>query len=141
MNMIVPACLAAGLLLGAAPLGSQARADGLPINPGLWEIKTQNPMMGNEQVQQHCMKEAEFDPVSMMGEKQGCEIMNQQIAGNTVDYDLTCTDDTEQGKAEGHFTFTIDGDQGNGQVDLKMSFGEQSMNMQYTMDAQRVGDC
>lgn len=134
-------CLTIGLVLGAMSFGSKAFAEGLPITPGLWEIKTQNPVLGNERVEQSCMTEPVFDPVSMMGDQQGCDVLNERIAGNSVDYDVACIDDQAAGKAEGHFSFTIDGDRGNGQVDLTMHVGGQSMNMQFSMDAKRIGDC
>ncbi|MGI9492061.1 MAG: DUF3617 domain-containing protein, partial [Geminicoccaceae bacterium] len=121
--------------------GSTAFAEGLPITPGLWEIKTQNSMLDSEEVQQSCMKDAVFDPLSMMGEEEGCEIKNEVITGNSVDYDVACVDDQQAGKAEGHFSFTIDGDQGSGKIDLTMTVGDQSMNMQISMDARRIGDC
>lgn len=141
MKASSPGCLAAGIVLGLVPFASSGNAEGLPITPGLWEITTKNPMMDGQDVEQSCMKEAVFDPVSMMGDEEGCDVFNEKIQGNTVDYDITCVNDKEKGKAEGHFSFTIDGDHGDGQVDLKMSFGDQSMNMQYTVDAKRVGDC
>ena len=131
---------ASSLLIGIL-FGSAAVAEGLPITPGLWEIKTQNSMLGGEEVQQSCMKEAVFDPFIMMGEEDGCEIMNEVLAGNSVDYDVTCVDDQKLGKAEGHFSFTIHGDQGSGKIDLTMTLGQESLNMQVTMDARRVGDC
>ncbi len=134
-------CLKASLILGGVVLGSTAFAEGLPITPGLWEIKTQNSMLGSEEVEQSCMKETVFDPMSMMGEEEGCEIMNEVISGNSVDYDIACVDDQQLGKAEGHFSFTIDGDRGNGEIDLTMTIGEESMNMQFNMDAKRIGDC
>ncbi|MGI9452180.1 MAG: DUF3617 domain-containing protein [Geminicoccaceae bacterium] len=128
-------------MLGGIVLGSTAFAEGLPITPGLWEIKTQNSMLGSEEVQKSCMKDAVFDPLSMMGKEEGCEIANEVITGNSVDYDVTCIDDQQAGKAEGHLSFTINGDQGYGKVDLTMSVGDQSMNMQFNMDAKRIGDC
>ena len=141
MSATFPRRLQTSLILGGIVLGSGALAEGLPITPGLWEVKTQNPVLGNEQAQQHCMKEPVFDPLTMMGKEEGCEITNQVISGNSVDYDLTCIDDQQTGKAEGHFSFTINGDQGYGKVDLKMSAGGQTMTMHFDMDAKRIGNC
>lgn len=141
MSATFPRFFHAGLMLGAMTLGFPAFAEGLPITPGLWEIKTQNSMLGSEEVEQSCMKEDVFDPLSMMGEEEGCGITNEVVAGNSVDYDVACVDDQQAGKAEGHFSFTIDGDRGNGQIDLTMTVGDQSMNMQISMDAKRIGDC
>lgn len=122
-------------------LSSTAFAEGVPITPGLWEIRTQNSMLGTEEVNQKCMRDAVFDPAAILGEEEGCDISNESVAGNTVNYDLACIDEEQRGSAMGHFTFTIDGDQGNGNVDLTFNIGEDTMSMQYTMAAVRVGDC
>lgn len=141
MKIATIGCFTASMLLGSLTLTSAVLAEGLPITPGLWEIKTQNSTLGQEEVEQSCLQESVFDPVSMMGEEEGCDVLNEQIAGNTVDYDIACIDDEARGKAEGHFSFTIEGEQGTGQVDLTMSMGDQSMSMQYNVDAKRIGDC
>ncbi len=141
MNVANPRGLITGLAFGATLFASSAHAEGLPITPGLWEITTQNSTLGSREVEQSCMTEAVFDPVSMMGDEAGCEVANERVQGNSVDYDIVCVDDTAAGKAEGHFAFTIDGDRGDGQVDLTMTVGDQSMTMQYSMDAKRIGDC
>ena len=141
MTMMTSRHLVLGTLLGSLASTSLAVAEGLPITPGLWEITTSNGISGAPEVEQSCMTEPVFDPVGMMGEAEGCEVSNETIQGNSVDYDIACIDNAAGGKAEGHFSFTVDGDQGNGQVDLTMSIGDQSMNLQYKMDAKRIGDC
>ncbi|MEM8951531.1 MAG: DUF3617 family protein [Pseudomonadota bacterium] len=127
--------------LVALTLSSTAFAGGVPITPGLWEIKTQNSLLGTEEIDQQCMRETVFDPAAILGEEEGCELTNEVVSGNTVDYDLACVDEEQRGSAIGHFSFTIDGDQGSGNVDMTFNIGEESMNMQYTMAAARVGDC
>lgn len=133
--------LVSGMTLGVISLASLAVAEGLQITPGLWEITTNNGRGGPPEVEQSCMTEPVFDPVGMMGEAEGCEVSNEKIQGNSVDYDIACVDNAAGGKAEGHFSFTVHGEQGEGQIDVTMSVGDQSMNLQYTMDAKRVGDC
>lgn len=120
---------------------STAFADGVPITPGLWEIKTQNSMLGTEDIDQQCMQDTVFDPVAILGDEDGCEISNETVSGNTVGYDLACVDEQERGSATGHFSFTIDGDQGNGNVDMTFNIAGETMDMQYTMAAARLGDC
>ena len=131
--------LAAALTAFALPFS--AWADGVPITPGLWEIKTHNAMLGTEEVDQQCMRETVFDPVAILGEEDGCEISNETVSGNTVDYDLACVDEEERGSANGHFSFTVDGDQGSGKVDMTFNVNGETLNMRYTMAAARLGDC
>jgi hypothetical protein len=130
-----------GMTLAVMTSSFTAWADGVPITPGLWKVKTQNSMLGTEEVGEQCMRDEVFDPVSMLGKEEGCDITNETVAGNTVDYDLTCMDDTKQGRADGHFSFTIDGDQGSGKIDMTLNVGGQSMDITYKMDAERIGDC
>ncbi len=127
--------------LAAFGLSATAFAAGVPITPGLWEIKTQNSMLGTEEVDQQCMRDAVFDPAAILGDEEGCELSNETISGNTIDYDLACVDESQQGSATGHFSFTIEGDQGSGAVDMTFKVGGETMNMQYSMAAARVGDC
>lgn len=131
----------AGMTLLVMTSGFAAWAGGVPITPGLWKVKTQNSMLGTEEVGEQCMQNEVFDPVSMLGKEDGCDISNETVVGNTVDYDLTCMDDTKQGRADGHFSFTIDGDQGSGKIDMTLNVGGQSMDITYKMDAERIGDC
>lgn len=62
-------------------LSSTAFAEGVPITPGLWEIKTHNSMLGTDEVEQQCMRESVFDPVAVLGDEEGCEISNETITG------------------------------------------------------------
>lgn len=127
--------------LAVFALSSTAFAAGVPITPGLWEIKTQNSMLGTEEVDQQCMQETVFDPSTILGDEEGCELSNENVSGNTINYDLACVDEGQQGSATGHFSFTIDGDQGSGNVDMTFNIGEETMKMQYSMAAARIGDC
>jgi len=120
---------------------SGAFAEGLPITPGLWEMTTQNPMTGANEVQQECMTENVFHPSEMMEEDAGCTVSDEVVSGNTVDYEMTCSDPNMPGSMNGLFSFTIDGDQGNGNVDMTFDVNGQTMNMSYSIAAKRVGDC
>jgi hypothetical protein len=123
-------------------VGSAAVAEGLPITPGLWEMTSQNPMTGEDDVLEECMSDGVFDPISMMEETQGCTFSNETVSGNSIDYDMTCTDPEMPGAMTAEFSFTIDGDQGSGNVDMRMEMnGQTAMSMSTSVTARRVGDC
>jgi hypothetical protein len=123
-------------------VGSAAVAEGLPITPGLWEMTSQNPMTGEDDVLEECMSDGVFDPISMMEETQGCTFSNETVSGNSIDYDMTCTDPEMPGAMTAQFSFTIDGDQGSGNVDMRMEMnGQTAMSMSTSVTARRVGDC
>jgi hypothetical protein len=134
----LPSVATAFTLLAGGPA---VLAEGLPITPGLWEVTSQNPMTGTNEVTQECMTEAVFDPQDMMGDTDGCTVSGETISGNTIDYDMTCSDPNMPGAMKGHFSFTIDGDQGSGTVDMSMEMNGQTMSMSSSMTAQRIGDC
>lgn len=141
MTICIRRSLACTPAIAIMALSLTALADGVPITPGLWEIKTHNSMLGTEEVEQQCMQDTVFDPAAVLGEEDGCEIRNEVVSGNTVDYDLSCVDEEQRGSATGHFSFTVDGDQGSGNVDMDFNIGGETMSMQYTMAAARIGDC
>ena len=124
-------------LLAAAP----AAAEGLPITPGLWEITSKNSMTGREHVGQECMADAVFDPSAMAKDADGCSLDNETVSGNTISYDMNCTDGINEGEVTGHFSFTIDGDQGSGRTDMTFKVNGQTMSMSQEMSARRIGDC
>lgn len=119
-----------------------AHADSLPITPGLWEITStrDNPMTGQQQTQtdQECIVEDRFDPIARMGDD-GCQVTNSDLDGNTLTFDLSCN--MQGGQGTMHGVYTIDGDRGEGEMTMQFSFGGQTMSMQNSSVARRIGDC
>lgn len=103
-----------------------------------------NAMLGTENVERRCMREPEFDPavaLSALGPQQGCSISNEVITGNMMEYDVICKNDQMPEAVTGHFSVTIDGDQGSGNVDMSLGGLGNLMSMRMTLAAARIGDC
>lgn len=123
------------LLTGLVGAGT-ALAEGLKINDGLWETKMTNPITG-ERISRECLKDAEFDPGTMMQSQQDCKMTEQTLDGNTLTFNMVCADGS--GTAEGRM-FT-DGDKGGGEMTMQFDMDGQKMDLTMTWDATRVGDC
>lgn len=132
--------IAASLLL--LPLASGAAE--LPINPGEWEITMTrtNPMTGEPTTETNveCVKEESFNPSSMMQDAEGCELLEDEVSGDTLTYRMECN--MEQGmKATVDGEFQTDGETGSGNMDMNMNMGEMQMSMKMEWTSKRLGDC
>lgn len=131
------------LVLIAFATTSTALAQGLPINPGLWEttVTRTDPMTGQPTTdsRQECVKSNEFDPRSLMQDVEGCEVTDQSISGDTLTFTMACNHDGGTGTMQGQFQ--TDGETGTGQMSMSFSFGGQTMNMESNSTSKRLGDC
>lgn len=127
--------------VAAAALASTAWAGGLPITPGLWEMNTQATVFGKTdgQVEQRCIEEDSIDPVALVQKAEGCSVDNATVDGSTLSFDQSCA--AENGEVAGHFTFTIEGDEGSGTGEMTMTMGGVEMPVSYATVMTRVGDC
>ena len=117
-------------------------ADSLKLKPGLWEttVTSTNSFSGTTtQTETECVVEAEFDPRTMFKDAEGCELVDNNLSGNTLTYSLVC--DVQGTKANIEGMYTTEGDIGSGNMNLEMSFGNQTMTMENSFDARRIGDC
>ena len=75
----------------------------------------------------------------MFKDAQGCELLDDNLQGNTLTYSLVCNVQGTQATIEG--VYTTEGDVGSGSMNMEMSFGNQTMSMENIFDARRLGDC
>jgi hypothetical protein len=123
-------------LLSAALDAHVARAQGLPVRDGLWETTMQNPMTG-ERVTRECLKNAVLDPQTMLEGQNDCRMTEQALDGNTLTFTMVCGNGS--GTAQGRMS--IEGDRGDGEIDMQFDMGGQQMSMSMSWDAVRLGDC
>lgn len=131
------------LALTAFAATSTALAQGLPINPGLWETTATrtDPMTGQPttDVRQECVESNEFDPRSLMQDVEGCEVTDQSISGDTLTFTMACNQDGSSGTIQGQFQ--TDGETGAGQMSMSFTFEGQTMKMESSSTSKRLGDC
>lgn len=134
--------LAAAALLLAFPLASTGAS--LDLNPGLWETTTTrtNPMTGSPvtETTTECLKEKSFDPREMMKDAQGCELVDENLSGDTLTFAMACN---MEGGAKGDIKgrFQTDGQTGNGEMVINMAMGQMNLSMDMNWTAKRLGDC
>lgn len=120
-----------------------AGAAELEINPGLWEttMTRTNPMTGDPTTEttKECVKATSFNPSDMMENAQGCELVKDELNGNTLSFTMECNMQGSQAVVDG--MFQTDGQTGNGNMDMTMSMGEMNMSMKMNWTSKRLGDC
>jgi len=140
--MVIRTCIILGMLFFAVPA---AWADGIPVEPGLWEMSsTMNmPMMPQPRVTTttECMKESEISMDDLGGEDMdpNCQFEMAQVDGNTMKWSVDCP--VEGGTSHGEWEATSSGDSVTGEGLVTISFQGQAMEMTMSWEGKRIGDC
>ena len=132
--------LVLGILLASISVG--AGADGLKITPGKWEstVTATNSMTGTTtNTSTSCMTEEEFDPQSLMEGAQGCQLVDSNLDNNTLAFSMACDIQGTQSTMQG--LYSVDGDTGQGTINVEMDVSGQTVTMHGTFEARRIGDC
>ena len=126
-------------------LAGSASAQGVSINPGMWEMTstmtmTMMPQPTSTTVKE-CIENDELSPESFnMEEDNPCNISNVTIDGNTARWSINCP--TQGGPVmEGQWEFTSQGDTINGNGTMSAEFAGQQMGFNMTWEGKRVGNC
>ncbi|MGB5487107.1 MAG: DUF3617 family protein [Lysobacterales bacterium] len=131
--------------LATVILASTASADGVSINPGMWEMTSTMTMTMMPQPRtttvKECIKDSEISPESFnMEEDNPCNITDMTVDGNTARWSINCP--TEGGPVmEGHWEFTSNGDSINGNGTMSAEFSGQKMGFVMTWEGKRIGTC
>ena len=133
--IVLAVILAGGFQIGALS-AEGTRAEGLPIKDGLWQTTTHNPMTG-ERTSRECLKNTVLDPQTMLEGQDDCRMTEQAREGNTLTFAMACAGGS--GTAEGRMS--VEGDRGNGEINMQLEVDGRPMSMTMTWDAVRVGDC
>ena len=139
--MLRSSLIAAGLLWAGAAAG----AEGIPIEPGLWEMTStvQMPMLPQPQVKttQECMKESVISVDDMQGEDLDpeCTFETEQVDEKTMKWTLDCP--IEGGTSHGEWQATSHGNRIEGAGTISMNMQGQAMEMTMNWEGKRVGAC
>jgi hypothetical protein len=133
------------LLLLLAFCVPSAWAEGIPVEPGLWEMTTtmNMPMMPQPRTTttRECMTDSviDMDDVGAEDMDSECDFNMEQVDGNTMKWSVDCP--VEGGTSHGEWEATSAGDSVTGQGLLTMSIQGQSMEMTMEWEGKRVGPC
>ena len=131
------------ILLAAAV---EARADGIPVEPGLWEMTSTISMPMLPQPQTNTMTECfangeiSVDDVGSQEMDPGCTFETSQLDGATMAWSFDCPLEGG-GTSHGAWQATSHGDRVEGSGKITMTMQGQNMEMTMTWQGKRVGDC
>ena len=136
--------LRALLAILACLLSLPAIAEGIPVTPGKWEMKTtiSNSMMKNPTVNTmtECLRESELTPDKMgEGMQPGCDTKVTQLGDDTMRWTFDCQ--TQGTKMSGFWTAVSSGDSMTAEGEMTATFGEQDMKMTMTYEGKHIGPC
>lgn len=133
---------ALAVLLALSPT---VRAEGIPVEPGLWEMTSTviMPMLPQPRVNTvtECMEKSEFS-MDDIGEGEmdpRCTFEVDEVDGSTLKWSVDCP--VEGGTSHGEWEAVSAGDTVTGNGVLTVSFQGQSMEMQMSWEGKRIGDC
>ena len=130
------------LLLFAA---SAAWGDGIPVEPGKWEIisTVSMPMLPQPRVNTttECFEKSEIsiDDMGTEGMDPNCKVETSQLDGNTMKWSFDCP--MEGGTSHGEWEATSDGDTVTGEGMMTVSMQGQTMEMTMVWSGKRIGAC
>ena len=143
---IITACTCACLLL---PVSSMAA--NFDMNPGKWEFTTTMtmPMMPQPQVttMTQCVteEEAKQDPMADLVDNGNCKILNREMKGSSLSFEMECNQQGMVTKGKGQFT--TKGDTASGTIEMTMDMPEMPnmpagpMTMNTSWQGKRIGAC
>ena len=135
-------CMLLLVALFAAPV---VMAEGIPIEPGLWEITStmQMPMLPEPRVSTdtECMEKSEIsmDDMGTEGMDPNCTFDLNEIDDKSMKWWFDCP--VEGGTSHGEWEAVSEGDRVSGKGVITMSFQGQTMEMTMDWEGHRIGDC
>ena len=135
---IVPAVLLVAAL--------EVSADGIPVEPGLWEMTSTMSMPMLPQPQTHSMTECiekgeiSMDDVGTQDMDPGCTFEPAKVDGATMAWSFDCPVEGG-GTSRGEWQATSHGDRVEGSGKITMTMQCQSLEMNMSWQGKRVGDC
>jgi len=131
--------VAAALYMTAAAINAAE----IELNPGLWEttMTRTNPMTGQPATETNteCVKDKIFNPADMMQGAEGCDLVDDNLDGDTLTYRMKCNMQGNQSIIDGRFQ--TDGQSGKGNMDISINAGVMQINMNMNWTSKRIGEC
>ena len=123
---------------------SLSAADSIPVKPGMWEttMTMTSPMFPQPRVETttECVDKSEFSINELMpADESECTVVESNVDGNTLTWKMQCQ--MQGGSGEGSGTFVSNGDNGTGEMYMKMTVQGQSFEMQNSWQGKHIGPC
>lgn len=133
--------LAAAAALWSFP--AVAFADGLQVEPGLWEFVSSipDPLSGEplKQVHRSCVRDRTITPARVMAQIKECRIWNASFKGALVHWKMRC--ETPAGPMVGNGKLRSIGTSVLGALEMTMALGALEIPVNGTFKGRRIGAC
>lgn len=120
-----------------------AHAEGMRVEPGLWEMKATTPgFFGSapmEKVYSRCVRADSVTLERFVAELDGCRVLEPQITERSMKWKMSCP--TEAGTMTGRGDFRSAGSTVRGTVEMAMMIGTQQIPMISSWAGKRLGPC
>ncbi|MDN6179972.1 MAG: DUF3617 domain-containing protein [Halomonas subglaciescola] len=136
--------LAAAVAL-TLPLAAQAETP--DIKPGAWEFVSVTTIQGDVDMpdqtntEQQCISEDDLDSADFgfIEEEEGCELLDQDMSVDGLDYRMTCTADDGEADIAGSMRFMGETVEGDVTIDTRSPMG--NMTMSTEIEGTYQGEC
>lgn len=141
MKAILPAAVCVILVV----IPGMALAEGVPMKPGKWEMKTtiEMPMLPQPKVSTttDCIRKTQLSPGDMMNQdrQQGCTVSDVAVSGNTVRWKVECP--SPEGSMRGEGEVTSNGTSVDGKSRMTANIQGRMMIFKTTWSGRRIGEC
>lgn len=122
-----------------------SQADGIPIEPGQWEMKSTMTisMMPTPKttIATECIEKDVLDPGAFnMDDENPCDINDVKFESNTTSWTISCAG-PDGSATKGSWQMTSHGDTLNGKGDMSMEIAGQEFGFDMIWEGKRIGDC
>lgn len=134
-------------LISTTLFAASAMAQGIPVNPGKWEMSTTTTvsmpgmsMPPQKEATTECVEEDMLTPEHFNDDPENpCNISDVEIKGDTAKWTVACP--TEMGDMGGHWEITSSGDTLAGSGSMSAEYNGQQMGFEVSWEGKRIGDC
>lgn len=131
--------------LAAILFASNCSAEGIPIDPGKWEMTSTMKMSMMTQPQtsttRKCIKEEVIAPETFsMNEEHPCKVTDVKLEENTASWSINCPVDNGA-VMEGQWKVTSHGDSLVGNGTMVSEIAGQKVDFEMSWEGKRIGDC
>jgi len=131
--------------LAAVLISGTGHAEGVPIQPGMWEMTSTMTMTMMKEPQtntaKQCIEEDELNPENFNVDPDNpCKFSDIKIDGNTASWSINCP--TQGGMTmDGTWQFTSHGDSITGSGSMSTEMSGQTFGFDMAWSGKRIGDC
>ncbi len=137
-NMVVTAALALPMV---------ALAETPNVTPGEWEFVSVTSMSGDMQIpdqtetERQCITQEELEGAEFgfIEEEEGCELLNQEMSADGLEYSMVCRAEGGEATIDGEMRFMGEKIEGTVDIFTQSPMGELTMNT--VIEGERIGNC